>query len=175
MEKTDIAKYTIKDSLFTNLFQDKKYLIQLYRALHPEYTETTEDELKDITIKNILVDACYNDLGFTVGDKIMILTEDQTTWTMNIIIRALMYLVQSYHEYFERRNDNLYGSKKVKLPKAELYVIFTGKRVSKPEYVSLSEEFCGSERKGTTEKVAVILASEIYKGIGLLVSESIKK
>ena len=59
--KTEIAKYTIKDSIFTNLFQDKKYLIQLYRALHPEDTETTEDELKDITIKNILVDACYND------------------------------------------------------------------------------------------------------------------
>ena len=74
MEKTDIAKYTIKDSVFTNFFQDKKYLIQLYRALHPEDTKTTENELKDITIKNILVDACYNDLGFTVGDKIMILT-----------------------------------------------------------------------------------------------------
>ncbi len=70
------------------MFQDKKYLIQLYQALHPEDTETTEDELKDITIKNILVDACYNDLGFTVGDKIMILTEAQTreavTNTINI-------------------------------------------------------------------------------------------
>ena len=83
----------------------------------------------------------------------MILTEAQTTWTMNIIIRALMYLVQSYHEYFERRNDNLYGSKKVKLPKAELYVIFTGKRVSKPEYVSLSEEFWGGEECAIDVKV----------------------
>ena len=156
MEKTDIAKYTVKDSLFTNLFQDKKYLIQLYRALHPEDTETTENELKDIMIKNILVDACYNDLGFTVRDKIMILTEAQTTWTMNIIIRALMYLVQSYHEYFGRRNDNLYGSKKVKLPKAELYVIFTGKRVSKPEYVSLSEEFWGGEKCAIDVKVKMI-------------------
>lgn len=93
--KTDIAKYTIKNSLFTDLFQDKKYLIELYRALHPEDTETMEDELKDITIKNILVDACYNDLGFTAGDKIMILTEAQTTWTMNIIIRAL---IQRYYQ-----------------------------------------------------------------------------
>ena len=154
--KTEIAKYTIKDSIFTNLFQDKKYLIQLYRALHPEDTETTEDELKDITIKNILVDACYNDLGFTVRDKIMILTEAQTSWTMNIIIRALMYLVQSYHEYFERRNDNLYGSKKVKIPKPELYVIFTGKRVSKPEYVSLSEEFFNGEDCAIDVKVKMI-------------------
>ena len=86
----------------------------------------------------------------------MILTEAQTTWTMNIIIRALMYLVQSYHEYFERRNDNLYGSKKVKLPKAELYVIFTGKRVSKPEYVSLSEEFWGGEKRAIDVKVKMI-------------------
>ena len=86
----------------------------------------------------------------------MILTEAQTTWTMNILIRALMYLVQSYHEYFERRNDNLYGSKKVKLPKAELYVIFTGKRVSKPEYISLSEEFWGGEKCAIDVKVKMI-------------------
>lgn len=64
------------------------YLIQLYRAFHPEDTVTTEDELKDITIKNILVDAFYNDLGFTAKDKIMILAEAQYTWTMNIIMRA---------------------------------------------------------------------------------------
>ncbi|MCI8485106.1 MAG: hypothetical protein HFH41_12330 [Lachnospiraceae bacterium] len=86
----------------------------------------------------------------------MILTEAQTTWTMNIIIRALMYLVQSYHEYFERRNDNLYGSKKVKIPKPELYVIFTGKRVSKPEYVSLSEEFFNREDCAIDVKVKMI-------------------
>ena len=31
-------KRKIKDSVFTNLFQDKKYLLQLYKALHPEDT-----------------------------------------------------------------------------------------------------------------------------------------
>jgi len=34
-KQESVAKYTIKDSVFTALFQDKKYLIQLYRALHP--------------------------------------------------------------------------------------------------------------------------------------------
>ncbi len=155
-KKQRLQNIQLKTAFLRIYFRIKKYLIQLYRALHPEDTETTEDERKDITIKNILVDACYNDLGFTVGDKIMILTEAQTTWTMNIIIRALMYMVQSYHEYFERRNDNLYGSKKVKLPKAELYVIFTGKRVSKPEYVSLSEEFWGGEKRAIDVKVKMI-------------------
>lgn len=51
----EVAKHTIKDSIFTNLFQNKKYLIQLYKTLHPEDTEVTEDELSDITIHNIIL------------------------------------------------------------------------------------------------------------------------
>lgn len=57
----EIMKWTIKDSVFTDLFQDKKYLLQLYKALHPEDTDITEDDLNDITIKNVLTDNIYND------------------------------------------------------------------------------------------------------------------
>lgn len=32
----EIVKHKIKDSVFTDLFKDKKYLFQLYKALHPE-------------------------------------------------------------------------------------------------------------------------------------------
>ena len=128
----EVAKYTIKDSVFTNLFQDKKYLLQLYKALHPEDTDITQDKLTDVTIKNVLTDNIYNDLGFMVGNRLMILVEAQSTWTMNIIIRALMYLVQTYHDYFERTRQNLYKSKKVQMPKPELYVIYAGDRKSNP-------------------------------------------
>lgn len=31
----EVVKHKIKDSVFTNLFKDKKYLFQLYKALHP--------------------------------------------------------------------------------------------------------------------------------------------
>ena len=139
-------KRKIKDSVFTNLFQDKKYLLQLYRALHPEDCNVTEDEIADVTIKHVLIDADYNDLGFSVGDRLMVLVESQSTWTWNIIIRALMYLIQTYHDYFKRTNQNLYGSKKVNMPKPELYVIYTGERKNIPETISLREEFfCGAK------------------------------
>ena len=77
-DQEKIMKRTIKDSVFTDLFQDKKYLLQLYKALHPEDTDVTENDLNDITIKNVLTDNIYNDLGFTVGDKLMILVEAQS-------------------------------------------------------------------------------------------------
>jgi hypothetical protein len=47
IEEKSIAKYTIKDSVFYDLFRNRKYLIQLYRALPPEDKVTTENELKD--------------------------------------------------------------------------------------------------------------------------------
>ena len=136
-----VVKHTVKDSVFTSLFKEKRYLIQLYRALHPEDTETTEDDLKDVTVSNVLVDDIYNDLGFTVGTTIMLLIEVQSTWTVNIIFRALMYLVQTYREYFRKTKQNLYKSKKLKMPKPEIYVIYVGDRKTRPEKISISEEF----------------------------------
>ncbi len=155
-KKEAFAKYTAKDSVFTTLFRDKKYLIQLYRALHPEDTETTEDELEDITIRNVLTNGSYNDLGFRVGDKVLFLVEQQSSWTMNIIIRALMYLVQTYHDYFEEQDADLYGSKKVHVPEPELYLIYTGERVNRPETILLSEEFFGGKECAIEVKVKVV-------------------
>ena len=42
----NIPKRKIKDSVFTNLFQDKKYLLQLYKALHPKYIMNREDDME---------------------------------------------------------------------------------------------------------------------------------
>lgn len=135
------AKRTAKNSVFLDLFQNKSYLLKLYKTLHPEDITATEYSLTNITIENVLTDNLYNDLGFIVNNKLMILIEAQSTWTMNILIRVLLYLAQSYHEYFQRTNQNYYKSKKVKIPKPELYVIFTGNKGRKPDQISLSKEF----------------------------------
>ena len=135
------AKRTAKNSVFLDLFQNKSYLLKLYKTLHPEDTAATEDSLTDVTIENVLTDNLYNDLGFIVGNKLMILIEAQSTWTVNILVRVLLYLAQSYHEYFQRTRQNYYKSKKVKMPKPELYVIFTGNKGQKPNRISLSKEF----------------------------------
>ena len=136
-----VVKHTIKDSVFTNLFKEKKYLVQLYHALHPESEGVTEEDIKEVTVSNVLVDDIYNDVGFMVGSTLLVLVECQSTWTVNIIFRALMYLVQTYREYFRKTKQNLYKSKKLEMPEPELYVIYTGNRKTRPEEISLKEEF----------------------------------
>lgn len=103
-EDTRTAKYTAKDSVFTDMLRNKKYLLQLYQALHPEDTAATEDSLTNVTINNVLVNGQYNDVGFLVNEKLVILVEEQSsTWTMNIIVRALFYIDQTLQMYLDQK------------------------------------------------------------------------
>jgi len=151
-----VAKYTAKDSVFTSIFREPKYLLQLYQALHPEDHEATEDSIKNVTITNVLLDQYYNDVGFQIGEKIVILVEQQSSWSINIVVRCLLYLAQTYQEYFESTKQNVYGSKKLELPKPEMYVIFTGNRKTRPEYLYLSKEFFGGDDSVLDVKVKMI-------------------
>ena len=85
----------------------------LYKALHNEDADVTKDDIKLITLENVLMANMYNDLGVSVKNKIFILTEAQSTWSVNIIIRMLMYLAETYHNYYMETNQTLYTSKKV--------------------------------------------------------------
>ena len=127
------AKRTIKDCVFTDLFRIPENLLALYQTLHPEDVETTVEDLKDITISNVLVDDIYNDLGFQVRGHLIILVEAQSTWSVNIIVRSLLYLADSYQQYINENHLDVYSSKKIPLPRPELYVIFTGERKKHPE------------------------------------------
>lgn len=74
MMKERQPKYTVKDTVFRDMFSDKKYLIQLYQALHPDDKTITKDDLDIVTLQSILMNGIYNDLGFMVrGNQLMIL------------------------------------------------------------------------------------------------------
>ena len=160
MSEPVIVKHTVKDSVFTNLFSDPKYLLELYRVLHPEDTTSQISDLKGVTLKCVLADHPYNDLGFRVGDRLMILVEAQSSWSPKIVIRALGYMVQSYMDYFVEKKIYLYDSKTVELPKPELYVIYTGDRGDKPDYLSLSECFFNHQICSVEASVKVIYDSK---------------
>ncbi len=73
-----MAKRTAKNSVFLDLFQNRSNLLKLYKTLHPEDITATEDSLTDVTIENVLTANLYNDLGFIVNNRLMILIEAQS-------------------------------------------------------------------------------------------------
>ena len=132
-----------KDSVFCELFSRPEYFLQLYQVLHPEDTDVTVSDLTLVTLSSLMLRERYNDLGILVRDRLLVLVEAQSTFTVNILIRFLLYLAETYNRYITRMNLNVYGSKKVILPTPELYVIYHGEKGDKPDEVRLSKEIFG--------------------------------
>ncbi|MCC8059417.1 MAG: Rpn family recombination-promoting nuclease/putative transposase [Clostridiales bacterium] len=146
----------VKDSVFKWLFADKVYLLQLYQALHPDDKETTVDDLDLVTLETVIIKDIHNDLGFSVGSKLIILAEAQSTWSVNIIVRSLFYLAHTYQNYLRKKNQSLYNTRPVSLPASELYVIYTGNAEINQKMISLSEEFFHGVSSAVEVKVKVI-------------------
>jgi len=147
-------KRTFKDSVFTYLFSDPKYMRELYLYLHPEDSDVREDEFQLVTTENILSVGQYNDLGIQVRDKLILLVEAQSVFSVNIPLRMLMYLAATYKEYVAAHELSLYSAKAVTVPLAELYVVYTGTREDIPETLRLSDLCCG---RGSVEVDVTVL------------------
>ncbi len=136
-------KRTVKDSVFTYLFQDPQYTLQLYKSLHAEDDGVEEKDIEVITLTNVLVDDIYNDLGFLVKDRLIILVEAQSTFSPNLPMRMLFYLAATYNAYSYEKLWSMHDAKAHRFPKVEMYVIYTGKG-EVPAVLRLSD-LCGGD------------------------------
>ncbi|MCD7751144.1 MAG: hypothetical protein LUI10_05320 [Lachnospiraceae bacterium] len=154
------ANRNVKDSVFRDLFSDKKYLLMLYQTLHPEDKDCTEDDLTCVTLEQVLIRNIYNDLGFLVGDRLLIMVEAQSTWSVNIIIRSMLYIVRAYQDYLRESGQSLFSTKPVHLPIPELYVIYTGNKKIEKDFISLTEEFYSGIQTALEVRVKVLTGDD---------------
>ena len=136
-------KYTAKDSVFSFIFRQPENTRRLYLTLHPEDVDVTETDCKLVALEHILTNGMTNDLGFQVRDKLILLVEAQSKFSVNIALRMLLYLAATYKEYVEEQKLDLYGSKPVSIPRPELYMVYTGAPRQLPEILRLSDMYNG--------------------------------
>lgn len=161
-------KYTAKDSVFSFIFKQPENTRQLYLALHPEDTGVTEADCRLITLEHILTNGMTNDLGFQVRDRLILLVEAQSKFSINIVLRMLLYLAATYKEYVDEQKLDLYGSKPVSIPRPELYMIYTGAPRQMPDILRLSDMYDGP---GDAEIEVKVLRS---MGTGNIVDQYIR-
>ena len=129
-----------KNSVFLDLFSIPEYLLQLVKTLHPEMAGLKEDEIEILTLQSVVLIRPYNDLGILVKNKLLILVEAQATWSINILIRILLYLASTYQDYIHDKGFDLYGGSRADIPEPEFYVIYTGDRKINKDIISLKED-----------------------------------
>ena len=144
MTSKNKPNYTLKDSLFIDLFSDKMRLIQLYKSLIDDERQINPEDIEILTIQNIILRGIYNDLGFRVKDEIIILMEAQTTYTTNIVLRILFYLSETLKNYIIESSENknlneLYNTKPRIIPKIKLFVVYTGDKMMQDHDLHLKD------------------------------------
>ena len=138
-----LVKRTLKDSVFTYLFRQPIYARELYLSLHPEDASVRQEDIRVVTLENVMTVGQYNDFGMQVRDRLIVLVEAQSTFSVNIAVRMLLYLAATYKEYAEDHLLDLYAAKPVQLPCPELYVVYTGAKADVPEVIRLSDLYDG--------------------------------
>ena len=78
-----------------------------------------------------------------VNNQVIFLMEAQSIWTTNVLLRIFLYLAETYKNYITKNKLNIYGTKKVFLPRPELYIVYTGTKNVREGVHSFGEEFFG--------------------------------
>jgi hypothetical protein len=154
-----------KDSVFSFLFSEPAALRELYEALEG----VTIDPAIPITINTlsgVLYMEQYNDISFTIGGKLVVLIEHQSTINHNMPLRLLLYIARIYEQLIEtEKKGALYREKLIKIPSPEFIVLYNGtKPYPDQEVLRLSDAFEMVENiKGTATPVPELeLTVKVY-------------
>lgn len=163
--KAGEVKYAVKDSVFTLLFSEIGNVRKLYGSLHDDEDNYSDEDFKIITLENALINGQYNDLGFTVRDRLIILVEAQSTFNPNMGVRLLMYIAKSYHDYIVENKLNIFGERLIKLPIPEFIVVYSGAKRQDVNEIRLSDCFESNVSPNIELVVKVIKKDKTKTGI----------
>ena len=164
-KKKSTVKRAYRDSVFRSLFNDKKALRELYNALSGQQLKA-EEQIEIVTLKDAINNGRKNDLAFTVGSKMVVMIEQQSTDSPNLPLRMFVYLAGVYDKMIDER---IYGTTTVKIPTPELYVFYNGKADREEEWEQkLSDMFATVQKKLSVEVVVKVININYEKGAELL-------
>ncbi|WP_029540961.1 Rpn family recombination-promoting nuclease/putative transposase [Selenomonas sp. AB3002] len=115
-------KRTYKDSLFRDIFNDKRRLQRIYHALTGKLIPL--NEIKITTLRGTFFEDIKNDISFMAGNDFIILMEHQSTLSENLPLRMLWYISKLYRQRVTP--DAPYKKTRITLPAPHFYVFYNG-------------------------------------------------
>lgn len=119
-----------KDRLFRFIFKEKPALLSLYNAINGSDYDNL-DELEIYTMEDYVYMGMKNDVSFLIDWNIN-LFEHQSTYSLNMPLRGLLYIASNIRKFVEINRLDMYASRKIPLPIPRYYVFYNGTK-SMPE------------------------------------------
>ncbi len=112
----------VKASAFTTYFGDPENAAKLYSALDGQ--EVSPEDIHYTTLEGVLFVARKNDMAFTVKNKVLVISEHQSTINYNMPLRSIIYYGRTMEQLIESKS--LYREKQIPIPTPEFYVFYNG-------------------------------------------------
>lgn len=143
-----ISNREVKASAFTELFSDPKNAAQLYTALDGE--EAAPEDICYTTLEGVLFVARKNDMAFTVKNRVLVISEHQSTINQNMPLRSIIYYGRTMERLVEKRA--LYRNRLIPIPTPEFYMFYNGSKPFPPEEIlKLSDAYLEKEHSPMLE------------------------
>ncbi|MDE7222495.1 MAG: hypothetical protein K2O34_01785 [Acetatifactor sp.] len=121
----------VKNSAFITYFGEPENASKLYAALADE--EVAPEDITYVTLEGVLFIARKNDLAFTVKNRVLVISEHQSTINENMPLRDLLYLGRTLEKLLDKRT--IYKRKLVGIPTPEFFVFYNGNDPQPPEKI----------------------------------------
>ena len=117
-----LSNRQVKSSAFTTYFGEPENAAQLFSAL--EGQEVTPEDITYTTLEGVLFVARKNDMAFTVKNRVLVISEHQSTINYNMPLRSIIYYGRTMERLIPPKN--LYREKRIAIPTPEFYVFYNG-------------------------------------------------
>ena len=160
-----ITNREVKNSAFITYFGDPENASKLYTALGDE--EVASEDITYVTLEGVMFIARKNDLAFTVKNRVLVISEHQSTVNENMPLRDLLYLGRTLEKLLDEKM--IYRRKQFKIPTPEFYVFYNGNESYPPEKIlRLSEAFLEKTEHPMVELEVKVININLPSGHKLL-------
>ena len=159
-----------KDSVFVDLFGEdknaKENFLSLYNALHGTHLDGSA-QLIPLRLEHVMYMSFCNDVSCLIDNKIIVLTEHQSTINDNMPVRFLEYAARLYEQIQNPRDRYLRKLKQIPTP--EFYVFYNGEEQYPAEAeLRLSDAFAVKSAKPCLELLVKVININYNKDSKLL-------
>ena len=136
--KRPASNREIKSTVFTTFFSDPENAAKLYTAL--EGVPAKPEDIKYTTLEGVLFLARKNDMAFTVKNRVLVISEHQSTVNENMPLRDIIYYGRTMERLLEA--VDIYRRKIIPIPTPEFFVFYNGNATYPPEKIlKLSDSY----------------------------------
>ena len=155
----------VKSSAFTTYFSDPQNAAQLYSAL--EGVEVSPEDIHFTTLEGVLFVARKNDMAFTVKNRVLVISEHQSTVNNNMPLRNVIYYGRTMEKLIDPKT--LYRRKLVTIPTPEFYVFYNGDEPYPAEKVmKLSDAYLDKSKAPMLELTVKVININLPENHALL-------